>query len=142
MHGTTDTSPPHLHNLPHTSSSREIEIVRKHLSAAYISLLLKRKHLSAAFNTLSDLQRTLSPCAGTRRTDARALRRPRSLGLLACTIESDADKAAGAERRREEAMVAGEAAAGLRRGTRARRSTRDRTDAADEVFQRVVKGRR
>ena len=59
-----------------------------------------------------------------------------------CTIESDADKAAGAERRREEATVAGEAAAGLRRGTRARRSTRDRTDAADEVFQRMVKGRR
>jgi hypothetical protein len=79
LHGTTDASPPHLHNLPHPSSSREIEIVRKHLSAAYISLLLKRKHLSAAFNTLSDLQRTLSPCAGTRRTDARALRRPRSV---------------------------------------------------------------
>ena len=46
------------------------------------------------------------------------------------------------ERRREEATTAGEAAAGLRRGTRARRSTRDRTDAADEVFQRMVKGRR
>ena len=58
------------------------------------------------------------------------------------TNESDADKAAGTERRREEATAAGEAAAELRRGTRARRSTRDRTDAADEVFQRVVRGRR